>query len=227
VNVETVDTAAFIRVEGLLIGRGVMEAAAYFAANARGFRERALRLGQVAVTFPVYRVLAQSDRILANRLAYLPLRNMDEDRIVELAEEYFHDVLKGAVLEGGVELLRNARRQERRIVLISDGLSHVIEPLVEHLKHVDHFVCNRLEFRHGSATGRLLEPVVGGHQSALWARQYAEQNGIDLARSLAYGGHGPDLLLLSAVGNPCAVNPDFTLRQAARQAAWPIMDYRV
>jgi HAD superfamily phosphoserine phosphatase-like hydrolase len=224
---ETDGTAAFIRVEGLLIGRGVMEAAAYFAANSRGFRERALRLGQVAVTVPVYRVLGQSDRILANRLAYLPLRSMDEDRIVELAREYFDDVLKGAVLEGGLELLRNARRQGCRIALISDGLSHVIEPLVSHLKHVDDFICNRLEFREGAATGRLLEPVVGGHQSALWARQYAEQNGLDLGRSLAYGGHGPDLLLLSAVGRPCAVNPDFTLRQAARQAGWPIMEYRV
>jgi phosphoserine phosphatase len=225
--VETDSAATFVRVEGLLVDRGVMEAAAYFAANSRGFRERALRLGQLAVTFPVYRLLGQSDRILANRLAYLPLRNMDEDRIVELAQEYFHDVLRGAVLEGGVELLRDARRQGRRIALISDGLSHVIEPLVEHFKHVDDFICNRLEFRDGVASGRLLEPVVGGHQSALWARQYAEKNGVDLERSAAYGGHGPDLLLLSSVGHPCAVNPDFTLRQAARQAGWPIMEYRV
>ena len=224
---ENNDTAAFFRVEGLLVDRGVMEAAAYFAANARGFRERALRFGQVAITFPVYRLLGQSDRILANRLAYLPLRNMDEDRIVELAQEYFEDVLKGAVLDGGVELLRKARRQGRRVALISDGLSQVIEPLVDHLKQVDDFICNRIELRDGVATGRLLEPVVGGHHSVVWARQYAEQNGLDLGHSLAYGGHGPDLLLLSAVGQPCAVNPDFTLRQAARQAGWPVMEYRV
>jgi HAD superfamily phosphoserine phosphatase-like hydrolase len=225
--VEPSKIAAFFRVEGLLVGRGVMEAAGYFAANSRGFRERFFRLGQVAMTFPVYRVLGQSDRVLANRLAYVALRNMEEDRVVELAREYFQDVLKGAVLEGGVELLRKARQKGCRVALISDGLSHLIEPLVEHLKYADDFICNRLEFRDGVATGRLLEPVVGGHHSALWVRKYAEQNGIDLARSLAYGGHGPDLLMLSAVGHPCAVNPDFTLRQAARQAQWPIMEYRV
>jgi phosphoserine phosphatase len=35
------------------------------------------------------------------------------------------------------------------------------------------------------------------------------------------------MLLLAAVGNPCAVNPDFTLRRAARDARWPIVDYHV
>ncbi len=204
-----------------------MAASAYFAANGRGFRERAIRLGQVMLTAPVYQVLGQSDRILANRLAYLALRNMDEDRIVELADEYFRDVLRDAVLQGGVELLKRARREGHRVVLLSDGLSHVVEPLVAHLRQVDDFVCNRLEFRDGVATGRLLEPVVGGHDSARWAQRYAEEHGLDLAQSVAFAAHGPDLLLLSTVGHPCAVNPDFTLRRAAGQARWPIMDYHV
>jgi phosphoserine phosphatase len=69
--------------------------------------------------------------------------------------------------------------------------------------------------------------VIGGHDSALWVRRYAEENHIDLAGSVVYAAHGPDLLLLSAVGRPCAVNPDFTLRRAARQADWPILDYDV
>jgi phosphoserine phosphatase len=224
---EQPNTAAFIRVEGSLTSRGAVSVAAYFAANARGFRERALRFGQVALTAPVYQLLGQSDRILANRLVYVSLRNMDEDRVRELAAEYFENVLREAVLEGGIELLKRARRLGHRIVLISDGLSLVIEPLVKHLRHVDDYVCNRLEFRGGVATGRLLDPVVGGHDSAGWAGRYAEEHGIDLGGSIAYAAHGPDVLLLSEVGHPCAVNPDFTLRQAARQARWPVMDYRV
>ena len=66
--------AVFIRIEGVLTARGVRAAAAYFAANAAGLRERALRLGHLAWTAPVYEVLGQSDRVLANRLAYLALR---------------------------------------------------------------------------------------------------------------------------------------------------------
>jgi hypothetical protein len=34
-------------------------------------------------------------------------------------------------------------------------------------------------------------------------------------------------LLLSTVGARCAVNPDFTLRRAAQQADWPVLDYDV
>jgi HAD superfamily phosphoserine phosphatase-like hydrolase len=220
-------TAVFIRVEGALISRGVLTATAYLAANGRGFRERLLRLGQVAVTAPIYQLFGQNDRTLVNRLIYLSLRNMDEDRIAELADEYFREILKENILEGGKELLKRCRRDGYRIVLISDGLAQVIDPLVEQLGDVDDYICNHLEFRDGVATGRLLDPIVGGHDSARWVEKYAQEHAVDLSRSSAYATHGPDLLLLAAVGNPCAVNPDFTLRRAARQAEWPIMDYHV
>jgi HAD superfamily phosphoserine phosphatase-like hydrolase len=220
-------TAAFFRAEGALVAHGACSAAAYFAANGAGFAERAFKLGQVAITAPVYSLLGQSDRVLANRLAYLPLRNMSEDRIAELAEEYFDGILRERILHGGTELLRKARQQGHRVVLISDGLRELTEPLAAHLRYVDDYVCNRLEVRDGYATGKLLEPVIGGHDSALWVRRYADEHRIDLARSVVYAAHGPDLLLLSAVGRPCAVNPDFTLRRAARQADWPILDYDV
>src|SRR5262245_38349238 len=221
----TSSTAAFFRIEGTLIARGACSAAAYFAANGAGFAERAFKLGQVALTTPLYSVLGQSDRVLANRLAYLPLRNMSEDRVAELAEEYVEGVLRPGVLQGGLDLVRDARRKGHRVVLICDGLREVVAPLAAHLRQVDDFICNQLEYRDGYATGKLVEPVVGGHDSAVWARRYAEEHAIDLARSVVYAAHGPDLLLMSAVGMACAVNPDFTLRRAARQSDWAILDY--
>jgi phosphoserine phosphatase len=152
---------------------------------------------------------------------------MSEDRVAVLAEEYFEGVLRDRVLQGGVELMREARRKGHRVVLICDGLAQVVEPLAAHLRHVDDLVCNRLEFRDGYATGKLIEPVIGGHDSASWVRRYASERAIDLQGSVAYAAHGPDLLLMTAVGSACAVNPDFTLRRAARQSDWPILDYDV
>jgi phosphoserine phosphatase len=220
-------SAAFFRIEGTLVSQGACTAAAYLAANAAGFAERAFKLGQVALTAPLYSLLGQSDRVLANRLAYLPLRNMSEDRIAELASEYFDGFVRDRVLHGGVELMREARRKGQRVVLISDGLREVVELIVAHLRHVDDYICNRLEMRDGYTTGKLLEPVVGGHDSAAWVRRYAAEHALDLGASVVYAAHGPDLLLMSAVGAACAVNPDFTLRRAARQADWPIVDYDV
>jgi phosphoserine phosphatase len=219
--------AVFVRIEGVLTGRGVRAAAAYFAANAAGLRERALRLGHLAWTAPIYEVLGQSDRVLANRLAYLALRNMSEDRIAELAGEYWENVLREQVLSDGVELLRRARAEGKRVVLLADSVDVVVKPLVEHLRCVDDYVCNRLEFRSGYATGKLLDPVIGGHDGGRFIETYAREHGIDLAASSAYGAHGPDVLMLAAVGRPCAVNPDYTLRRAAREAGWPVMDYHV
>lgn len=219
--------AVFFRAEGALISRGSVSAVAYLAANGAGFRERALRLGHVALAAPVYGVLGQSDRTLANRLAYLSLRNMTEDRIAVLAQEYFEDILREHVLQGGLELLRKARRAGHRIVVISDGIAPIVEQLVGELRYVDDFICNHLEMRDGRATGRLLDPVVGGHDLGRWAQRYADEHGLSLPACYAYAAHGPDVLLMSSVGYPCAVNPDFTLRRAARDADWPVMDYHV
>ena len=44
-------------------------------------------------------------------------------------------------------------------MLVSQGLEHVMRPLAQHLG-VKWLIANRLEFRDGIATGRLLEPVV-------------------------------------------------------------------
>lgn len=219
--------AVFARAEGVLLSKGVRSAAAYFASNAPGLRERALRLGHLALTAPAYEFLGQTDRVLANRLAYLSLRNLSEDRIAELSDEYFTTILRKQILNDGVELLRRASREGARVVLIADSLEQIVQPLVAEIGCVDDYVCNRLEFRAGMATGRLLEPVIGGHDSGVWLTQYANEHDLGLASSTAYASHGPDLLMLSAVGRPCAVNPDFTLRRAAQQARWPVLDYHV
>ncbi|HET6337648.1 MAG TPA: haloacid dehalogenase-like hydrolase [Polyangiales bacterium] len=225
--VTDIQKAVFARVEGVLLAKGVRSAAAYFAANAPGLRERALRLGHVALTAPAYQWLGQTDRVLANRLAYLSLRNLSEDRIAELSEEYWSTILRKQILNDGVELLKRARREGNRVVLVADSLDQILQPLAAEIGCVDDYVCNHLEFRNGLATGRLVDPVVGGHDSGVWLSQYAQEHQLALAGSTAYASHGPDLLMLTAVGRPCAVNPDFTLRRAATQARWPVLDYHV
>jgi phosphoserine phosphatase len=219
------ETAAFFRVEGVLVDRGALAASAYFASNAQGFTERAVRIGALALGAPLYSFLANSDRTLATRAAYAALRHMSEDRIGELAEEYYNDVLKERIYERGRELVKQARRDKAKVVLLSEGIEPVVAKLAEELA-ADDYVCNRLEFARGEATGKLLDPVVGGHDGGAFAKRYAEQHGLQLGRSLAYAAHGADVLLLSSVGRPCAVNPDFALRAAARDADWPVLEYR-
>lgn len=219
-------TAAFFRAEGVIFSTGVMQAAAFMAAQRAGVRERAIRFGQVALSVPLFGLLGQNDRTLGNRVAYLSYRGMSDDRIAVLAEEYVEDVLKEKLLDRGKELMRKAKREGHRVVVLSECIAEVASELRQHLRDVDDIVCNRLEYRDHKATGRLLEPIVGGYEGGRWLQDYARDHDLDLSRSIAYAGHGPDLLLLGAVGRPCVVNPDFTLRKAAREADWPIVEYK-
>ncbi|MEM6293582.1 MAG: haloacid dehalogenase-like hydrolase [Myxococcota bacterium] len=219
------NTAAFFRAEGTLISSGVLQAAAYMASQRAGMRERLLRFGQTALAAPIYGVLGQNDRTLGNRVAHLSYRDISEDRVAILAEEYVEDILKEKILDSGLELMKQAKKEGRRIVVISEGISEIMKGIEPHLRYVDDLVCNRLEYKDHKATGKLIDPIVGGYDGGTWLKDYARKHELDLERSVAYAGHGPDLLLLSAVGEPCAVNPDFTLRKAAKEADWPIMEY--
>ena len=216
-------TAAFFRVEGPLVSRGTLAASAYIAANGRNLADRARRLGALALSAPVFGLLGQNDRTTANRMAWMSLRHMTEDRVAVLGEEYVGDSLKSHVLQSGVELVRQARRAGHHVVLLSEGIREIAEPLSAELGQADEILSNRLEYRSGECTGRLLSPVLGGNETVRWVKRYAEENDIDLSQSLAYGAHGPDMLLLAAVGKPCAVNPDYTLRRAAEEADWPVV----
>ena len=197
-----IQKAVFARVEGVLLAKGVRSAAAYFAANAPGLRERVLRLGHIALTAPAYQWLGQTDRVLANRLAYLSLRNLTEDRIAELADEYWSTILRKEVLNDGVELLKRARRDGNRVVLIADSLEQLLQPLAAEIGCVDDYVCNHLEFRSGLATGRLIDPVVGGHDSGVWLSEYA----VEAPRSMPSAAASSRIA--AALPSPCAARSE-------------------
>lgn len=219
------NTAAYIRVEGTLVKRGAFSLAAYLAANGQSFSERALRLGQLALTSPALGIFGQTDRSLANRATYVILRNMSEDRVRHLADEYTKEFLKTSVRQEGVALIRRLQKEGHRVVLLSETIEEVMKPLVDSLRLGNiELVCNRLEFRQSRATGKLLDPVVGGHMLATWVQAHAAESGVDLSQSLAYASQAPDLFLLAAVGKPCAVNPDIPLRRTAQESDWPVLE---
>src|SRR5690606_37098999 len=54
----------------------------------------------------------------------------------------------------------------------------------------------------------------------------AEEEGIDLASSFAYGDSMHDVPILSTVGHPVAINPDRRLRRHAQRVGWPVQEFR-
>jgi HAD superfamily hydrolase (TIGR01490 family) len=78
----------------------------------------------------------------------------------------------------------------------------------------------------GVYTGSLVGEMLHGEGKAVAIRILAEREGLDLDRCYAYSDSSNDLPMLSLVGNPCAVNPDSTLRAHAKAKGWRIRDYR-
>ena len=79
-----------------------------------------------------------------------------------------------------MELLKSRVDAGDEVVLVSQGLDHVMRPLAQHLG-VKWMIANRLEFRDGIATGRLLDPVI--RPRGLFARHHRRR-----ARRQARGG---------------------------------------
>src|SRR5258708_76286 len=103
--------------------------------------------------------LYTANRNLATRLVHSILRGISRDRLDLLGEEYFQYKLKPHLKRDGVLRLHKLVRWGAQVVLVSQGLDPVMRPLAQHLG-VKWIIANRLDFRDGISTGRLLGPVI-------------------------------------------------------------------
>lgn len=160
-------SVTYWRVEGSLLEVGAMRPVGFFTWNAQSFSERWARRAGMAV-MAVSRPLAYvASRTFATRFLHTLLRGVSQDRLDLLGEEYFHYVLKPQLRRGAIEKLLEAVRSGERIVLVGQLLDHILRPLANHFG-IEFFISNRLEFRDGHATGRLLAPVVRPRGPLAW-----------------------------------------------------------
>jgi thioester reductase-like protein len=146
-------------VEGSLLDLTVVEPVAFFTWNAQTFAERFRRRGLIFLMALLRPFLYSTNRKFATRVVHSVLRGVTRDRLDLLGEEYFQYKLKPRLKLNGVEKVQELVRTGADVVLVSQALDHVMRPLAQHLG-VKRIVANRLEFRDGTATGRLLEPVI-------------------------------------------------------------------
>jgi thioester reductase-like protein len=149
----------FWRVEGSLLDLTVVQPVAFFTWNAQTFAERFRRRGLIFLMAALRPLLYSTNRKFATRVVHTALRGVTRDRLDLLGEEYFQYKLKPELKAQGVERVQQLVRSGADVVLVSQGLEHVMKPLALHLG-VKRVVANRLEFRNGVATGRLLDPVI-------------------------------------------------------------------
>ncbi len=217
--------ASFYDLEGTLVSTNLVHTLGFYAQRQPGLFATIKKSAATLAKLPLFGITDFYSRNVFNELFFQSYKGESEDRLRFFSEDLFEKVLKPAVFDGTPELIAASKKIGQKQVVITGALDFTIERLMTYLG-IDEYKANRLEFVNGYATGRILPPVMASATKAKWMREYAERNDISLSESYAYSDSISDLPMLSIVGHPVAVNPDFRLKQTAIQHDWAILDLK-
>jgi HAD superfamily hydrolase (TIGR01490 family) len=217
--------AAFYDLEGTLVSTNLVHTLGFYARRQQGLLQTVKKSAQTLAKLPFFGIADLYSRNVFNEVFFKSYEGESQDRLRFFADQLFDEALKPAVFPGTKDLIEKSKKLGMRQVVITGALDFTVEPLMKYLG-IDDYAANRLEFVNGYATGRLLPPVMAAATKAKWIREFAEREQISLSDSYAYSDSISDLPMLSIVGHPAAVNPDFRLKQTARQHDWPVLNLK-
>jgi len=155
------------RIEGSLLEISALRSLGFFNWNSQSFLERWVRRAAMLANGLLRPPSYLASRTFATRLMYTVLRGITRDRLDLLGEEYFQYELKPRMRRDAVEKLVDAVRSGERVVLVGQLLDHILRPMSEYFA-ADGLIANRMEFRDGVATGRLVDRIVRPRGPFAW-----------------------------------------------------------
>jgi HAD superfamily hydrolase (TIGR01490 family) len=214
--------ASFFDVDGTLVHTNLLHPTVFYLTNQPNPLRSLGALARAALGTPRMILAELVDRRRFNELLFANYEGISRDRLLTLADEAFDAVMKRAVYPGARDLVQRCLAQGHDVVLVSGALDFLMERLAKYLGATA-VIANRLDFKDGYATGKVLRPIVAGPEKARLVREWAKDRGHDLADCFAYSDSYSDVPMLSVVGHPCAVNPDYRLAKLALTYAWPVI----
>ncbi len=148
-----------------------------------------------------------------------------EDELVQLGERLFVQGIAGSLYPEAWRLVTAHLQAGHTVVLASSATRFQVEPAARAMG-VEHVLVSPVEIVDGVCTGRPGGPLLWRAGKAAAVRAFAEEHGIDLARSYAYSNGDEDVPFLRTVGHARALNPGRGLESAARHYSWPIARFR-
>ncbi|MGV8976852.1 MAG: HAD family hydrolase [Cellulomonas sp.] len=145
--------------------------------------------------------------------------------VVAIAEDIYDEVLSLRIFPGTQKLLDDHLAAGHEVWLITATPVEIGELIARRLG-VTGALGTVAEHKDGFYTGRLVGDMLHGKAKASAVRELAARENLDLTASYAYGDSTNDVPILSAVGFPCAINPDRRLRRHAQTVGWPIREFR-
>ena len=124
-------------------------------------------------------------------------------------------------------LFAEHREAGRKLVMATTTPYDLVKPLADWLGFDDVLATRYGVNADGTFDGTIAGPFVWARGKLAAVREWADENDIDLSESYAYSDSVFDSPLLSAVGNPVAVNPDPSMVVMATLRRWPIVNLDV
>lgn len=215
--------AAYFDLDGTLVGTSLIQPTAYYLLNQASPIQTMQRFGRALFDAPRMAFAEMQDRRMFNEILFSHFKGMTEDRIEVLSREVFEDIIRPAIFSGAMDLIRQCKEAGFTVVIITGSLDVTTRFVTEHVG-ADYYIANRLEFKDGVATGKMLHPLVAGPEKAKIIVEDAHQHGYDLKKCHAYSDSFSDVPMLSVVGHAFCINPSRKLRRLAQAYRWPILD---
>jgi HAD superfamily hydrolase (TIGR01490 family) len=145
--------------------------------------------------------------------------------IEKIGSEIYDQFVSPAIWQGTIEIANQHLSNGEEVWLVTAAPQDMAALIAKRLGFTG-ALGTKAEIENGTYTGRMIGLLLHGTQKAIAVQELAQAHGIDLANSYAYSDSHNDFPLLTAVGNPAAINPDTLLQIRAIRDNWPIHDFR-
>jgi HAD superfamily hydrolase (TIGR01490 family) len=211
--------AAFFDVDGTLVQTTIVHYYVYFRRRRMSPLVGTLWYAIYLIKCTYYMLLDRIDRSKLNIVFYRSYAGLSAAEIKAQADDCYRDVIKPRQFAEGAACVAEHRKAGHEVVLVTGSIDFIMGPLAKDLG-ISRVVAPSLVESKGRFTGELDGPPIGEVEKARRIRQFADEHGIDLSRSHAYGDSIADLPMLELVGYPHVVNPDRRLETVARSRGW-------
>jgi putative phosphoserine phosphatase/1-acylglycerol-3-phosphate O-acyltransferase len=164
--------------------------------------------------------------MVLGRQAVLAMRGQSQSAVQEAALIAVPELVE--LLQPFVrQVIDDHRAHNRRVVLATTTPRDLIAPFAREVGFDDVIATTYEVDSTGRYTGELVGPYVWSKGKKDAVAQWCRENNVDVAQSYAYSDSVFDEPLLSMVGYPHCVNPDWRLRLMAVARRWPVMHFDV
>ena len=216
---------AFYDLDGTLVSSNIVTRYAFLVRRLPSRPEASWKFLRLIAGVPSYLALNYYSRRLFNELFFREYRGITQEWLEQFTLPLFEQVIFPSIYPGARALLNRDRSEGFHLALVTGELDFALGPVVKYFGF-NSCISNRMIFENGTATGKLMPPLIAEAEKVRAMARACREAGADIAQCKAYSDSFSDIPMLEASGHPVAVNPDRRLNKMALERGWPVLDLR-